>query len=228
MFKTVVDADGEYEFARASFGAGYAAKDESGIGGSGGYVRADGSVGAVRALAGASTMLHLRLYGGVANNTPVERAVFASSQDPFETFHNDLFRPRGALFKQRGLNYLPLGGAGLRGFSVDLPLDAVGAANGEIVQSLTTLHGDWGRATISLSGFGDAAIATSRQVALPDSFLADAGAGLIVRGRLYDRDVYVRLDAPLFVNHSGLAGGSGLGGHGSFAPRWTVTVGDLW
>jgi hypothetical protein len=63
---------------------------------------------------------------------------------------------------------------------------------------------------------------------LPDSFLADAGAGLIVRGRLYDRDVYVRLDAPVFVNHSGLAGGGGLGGHGSFAPRWTLTVGDLW
>ena len=228
LFRTVVNADGQYEFARASFGAGWAASDATGVGGSGGYVRADGSIGAALALDRASTMLHLRLYGGVANNTPVQRAVFASSQDPFETFHNDLFRPRGALFKQRGVNYLPLGGAGLRGFAVDLPLDAVGAVNGELVQSLTTLDGGWGRATISLSGFGDAGVATSRQVPLPDSFLADAGAGLIVRGRLYDRNVYVRLDAPFFVNHSGLAGGGGLGGNGSFAPRWTLTVGDLW
>jgi len=58
--------------------------------------------------------------------------------------------------------------------------------------------------------------------------LSDAGAGLIARGRLYDRDFYVRLDAPVFVNQARLAGGRGLGGNGSFAPRWTFTVGDLW
>jgi len=54
------------------------------------------------------------------------------------------------------------------------------------------------------------------------------GAGLVARGRLYDRDVYVRLDAPVFANQSGLAGGTGLGGRGSIARRWTITVGDLW
>jgi len=51
---------------------------------------------------------------------------------------------------------------------------------------------------------------------------------LVARGRIYDRPVYIRLDAPVFVNHSGLAGGTGLGGKGSIARRWTITVGDLW
>ena len=63
---------------------------------------------------------------------------------------------------------------------------------------------------------------------LESDVLSDAGAGLIARGRLYDRDFYVRLDAPVFVNRPSLAGGRGLGGNGSFAPRWTFTVGDLW
>jgi len=38
----------------------------------------------------------------------------------------------------------------------------------------------------------------------------------------------VRLDAPILVNRNGLAGGGGLGGNGSFAPRWVITVGDWW
>jgi hypothetical protein len=192
------------------------------------YLRAEGSVGAVRSIVGSSSQIHARLFGGVARNAPRERAVFASSQDPFETFDNDLFRPRGALLKQSGVNYLPLGGAGLRGFGFNTPLDKVGAANGELVQSLFSSRGRWGNATIAFSVFGDAGFATSTQIELPDSFLSDAGAGLIARGRLYDRDYYVRLDAPVFVNHASLAGGRGLGGGGSLAPRWNITVGNLW
>ena len=76
--------------------------------------------------------------------------------------------------------------------------------------------------------FGDAGRATATYTALSNQTLADAGVGLVARGRLYDRDVYVRLDAPVFANQSGLAGGTGLGGRGSIARRWTITVGDLW
>jgi len=154
--------------------------------------------------------------------------VFASSQDPFETFNNDLFRPRGALLKRPGVNYLPLGGAGLRGFSIDLPLQRVASGNVELVQRLGTTKGNWGHGTISLSFFGDAGLAWSNALLLNSDVLSDAGAGLIARVRLYDRDFYVRLDAPVFVNRPSLAGGRGLGGNGSFAPRWMFTVGDLW
>jgi hypothetical protein len=88
--------------------------------------------------------------------------------------------------------------------------------------------GIWGYGSIAFSIFGDAGVASSKSLDLDNSALSDAGAGLIARGRLYDRNLYVRLDAPVFVNHTSLAGGKGLGGNGSFAPRWTITVGDLW
>jgi hypothetical protein len=227
-FKSVVSADGEYTTARAALGAGYSSSNAPANGTSGAYMRAEGSAGAVRSVVGTVTQLHVRLFAGVARGAPRQRAIYASTQDPFETFNNDLFRPRGAVLKQDGVNYLPLGGAGLRGFGFDVPLDGVGAANGELVQRLTTMKGAWGQGTLSVSFFGDAAFASSSQIALPGSFLSDAGAGLIARGRLYDRNVYVRLDAPVFVNHASLANGKGLGGHGSIAPRWTITVGDLW
>jgi hypothetical protein len=194
----------------------------------GGYLRAQGSIGVVRSLAGTASQLRVRLYGGAAPNAPSQRAVYASSQDPFETFTNDLFRPQDAVLKQSGVNYLPLGGAGLRGYQIDTPLDAVGAVNGEFVQRLATTHGNWGRATFAFSIFGDAAVASSKAVGLSGTTLTDAGAGLIARGRLYDRDVHVRLDAPVVVNYTRLAGWKGLGGSGSVARRWVITVGELW
>ena len=228
MYRTVEDEDGSYAIGRLSGGAGFATHDKVADTGSRGYFRGQGSIGVVRSLVGTASQIHVRLFGGIAESAPQERKIFASTQDPFETFNNDLFRPRGALFKQRGLNYLPLGGAGLRGFEIDMPLDQVASVNGEFVQRLVTTHGRWGRGTVSFSIFGDAGVASSKSIDLTGQLLSDAGAGLIARGRFYDRDLYVRLDAPIFVNHSSFAGGGGLGGHGSLAPRWTITVGDLW
>jgi hypothetical protein len=171
--------------------------------------------------------VHLRVFGGVARGAPAQRSIFASSQDPFETFNNDLFRARGALLKQSGINYLPLGGAGLRGYRYDLALDGVAAVNVEFVQRLVSLRGAWGRGSVGLSIFGDAGFASSQFVDLTNNSLSDAGVGLVTRARLYDRDVYVRLDSPFLVNQAGLAGWRGLG-NGSVAPRWTLTIGDLW
>jgi hypothetical protein len=228
-YRSVITSDGEYEDAHASLAAGYATNNSSTAGQSlGAYLRAEGSVGAVRSLVGTTSQLHVRLYGGVANGAPRQRAIYASSQDPFQTFDNDLFRPRGALFKQSGINYLPLGGAGLRGFGYDVPLTSVAAANAEAVQRLGSTKGAWGQATFSASVFGDAGVASALQGVLPGSFLSDAGAGLIARGNIYDRRYAVRLDAPVFVNHASLAGGRGLGVNGSFAPRWVISVGELW
>jgi hypothetical protein len=228
-YRSVITSDGEYEDAHASLAAGYATNNSSTAGQSlGAYLRAEGSVGAVRSLVGTTSQLHVRLYGGVANGAPRQRAIYASSQDPFQTFDNDLFRPRGALFKQSGINYLPLGGAGLRGFGYDVPLTSVAAANAEAVQRLGSTKGAWGQATFSFSVFGDAGVASALEGVLPGSFLSDAGAALIARGNIYDRRYAVRLDAPVFVNHASLAGGRGLGGNGSFAPRWVISVGELW
>ncbi|HXD50077.1 MAG TPA: M1 family aminopeptidase [Gemmatimonadaceae bacterium] len=228
-YRTTLTADSEYVIARASAGLGVATNTVSPPGEpSRGYLRAEASVGAVQSLVGTASQLRLRVYGGVARNAPEQRAIFASSADPFETFTNDLFRSRGALLKQPGVNYLPLGGAGMRGFAITTALDRVVALNGEWLQRLASTHGEWGRATVSFSAFGDVASASSRYVALSSSLLEDAGAGLVVKGRLYDRELSLRFDAPLFVNHTSLAGWRGLGDNASFTPRWVFTVGDLW
>jgi hypothetical protein len=232
-YRTTMTADSEYITFRGSLGGGVATRSNvsrttESVDHGGGYLRAQGSIGVVRSLAGTASQLRVRLYGGAAPNAPSQRAVYASSQDPFETFTNDLFRPQDAVLKQSGVNYLPLGGAGLRGYQIDTPLDAVGAVNGEFVQRLATTHGNWGRATFAFSIFGDAAVASSKAVGLSGTTLTDAGAGLIARGRLYDRDVHVRLDAPVVVNYTRLAGWKGLGGSGSVARRWVITVGELW
>jgi hypothetical protein len=227
-YRTAILADSSYLSGHASLGGGAA----GGGAGSGeaarGYLRAQASLAAVQPVGTMATQLRLRVFGGIAKHAPRQRAIFASTRDPFETFTNDLFRPRGALFKQDGINYLPLGGAGLRGFGINTPLDGVAAVNGELLQRLVTTTGPWGRATVSLSAFGDVASGSSSYLTLTEHLLSDAGAGVVVQGRLYDRDVYVRLDAPVFVNQTAIAGGRGLGGNGSLAPRWTITVGDLW
>ena len=228
-YRSAILADSEFVTAKASLGLGLAASAlASRTEHTRGYLRGEGSVGAVRNLAGTASQLHLRIYGGIAHNAPRQRSIFASSQDPFETFRNDLWRARGALFKRSGFNYLPLGGAALRGFKTDVALDGALAANAEFVQRLVDVNGQWGRGSLSLSFFGDLGTATAKYTALQDHSLTDAGVGLVARGRIYDRPVYVRLDSPFFVDHSGLAGGTGLGGRGSIARRWTITVGDLW
>ena len=228
-YKTALDADSAYTTLHVSVGAG----GTSGIAPSTaepkrGYLRAQGSIVAVRPIVGTASQVHLRIYGGVAENAPRQRAIYASTQDPFETFTNDLFRSKGAVFKRPGVNYLPLGGAGLRGYGINVPLDRVAAVNGEFLQRLFTTKGVWGDGTLSFSIFGDVSLATSKLLGLQTDPLNDAGAGLVAKGTLYDRAYYVRLDAPVFANRSGLAGGRGLGGGGSIAPRWTITVGNIW
>lgn len=228
-YRSAILADSEYVTAKGSLGLGLAASAlASRTEHTRGYLRAEGSVGAVRNLGTTASQLHLRLFAGLAHNAPRQRSIFASSQDPFETFRNDLWRARGALFKRDGFNYLPLGGAALRGFKTDVALDGVVSTNIEFVQRLLDVQGQWGRGSLALSFFGDAGKGTATYTALQDNAFVDGGAGLVARGRIYDRPIYVRLDAPVFVNHSGLAGGTGLGGRGSIARRWMITVGDLW
>ncbi|HEY4303349.1 MAG TPA: M1 family metallopeptidase [Gemmatimonadaceae bacterium] len=196
-----------------------------------GYVRGEGSVTGVRSIVGTASQVRVRAYGAFAPNAPLQRKIFASSVDPLESFNNDLFRARGALFKQQNVNYLPIGGAGLRGFAVNIPLDAVVAVNGELLQRLGTVRGQWGNATFSLSGFGDVARGSSdKYIYLTNSFLSDAGAGIVARGRLFDRGFNVRLDVPFFVNQAGLAGWPAFGhdrNGGSVASRWVLTIGDV-
>jgi hypothetical protein len=142
----------------------------------------------------------LRVVAGWAPSAPLQRSVFASSRDPMETFADNYFRPAGALLKRRNVNYRPLGGAVLRGYSPFLALDQVLGVNAEASERLRSWTGPFGRVTAYATGFADAAavrISPESPIGANQRVLADAGVGLALRGRFYDRDVRVRVDVPL-------------------------------
>jgi hypothetical protein len=177
-----------------------------------GYVRVEASATRTAFLESGAFALVGRLYGGASSKAPIQRAIFAATQDPFETFWSNWYRPHGAVLKADGLNYQPLGGAALRGYDYRLVLDRVAALNVELAQRVLNMGTERsGRQSLWVSAFGDIAAASGQFVELDGALLADAGVGVSVRGRLYDRDIRVRLDVPLIVHQPGLSIGEGRG-----------------
>ena len=170
------------------------------------------------------TRLWGRVFAGGTANTPLQRALYAATRDPVATFENHFYRPSGALLKRLNsdvsseLAYLPLGGAGLRGYGPGVPLDRVVAANVEARRRLTRPFG--GPRGLAVWGAVFADVATgSLDPRTPDdqTFFADAGPGVSVRGRLFDRDVQIRLDLALYTH-----------GRSRGAPSVFLAFNDLW
>ena len=193
-----------------------------------GFVRVEASGARMQFLASNLT-LGVRLYGGAQSKAPLQRAIFASTVDPFTSFWSAWFRPRGAVLKQDALNTLPFGGAGLRGYSFNVALSRVAAANVELAQRVRSFgNASSGRRSIWLSAFGDVAAASSDFVDIGGgSMLLDAGVGATLRGRIFDRDVRFRLDFPVFVKQPGLAVSENLA-NASLGFRYVFTLNDLW
>jgi len=222
------DDDGSYQSFGASIGAGLSRPR---VGGemAKGYVRGDISGTQVQYFQGGAIAVIGRLYAGGESRAPLQRAIFASTSDPFQTFWSNWYRPRGSLYKLDAVNVLPLGGAMLRGYSFDFGLSRVGAANLELAQRLREFGSRaTGRRAIWFSAFGDIAAASSDFVPFHGSMLLDAGVGLSLRGRVYDRDVHFRLDFPLFVKQPNLAGGPSFARKGSLGFRYVFSLQDLW
>jgi len=220
--------DGSYQAFGASIGAGLS-RPRTGDTMAKGYVRGEASAMQVQYLADGALAIVGRLYGAGESRAPLQRAIFASTSDPFTTFWSNWYRPRGSIYKQDGLNVLPLGGAMLRGYSYGVALSRVGAANLEVAQRMTQFGtAANGRKSIWFSAFGDIAAASSDYVQFGGSMLLDAGIGASLRGRIYDRDVHFRLDLPLFVKQPGLAGGPSFARKGSFGFRYVFSLTDLW
>jgi hypothetical protein len=216
-----IDASGAFRWQR-TLGAGrsYLFLEPSGVVGTttdDWYGKAESAFGVV--VAGSRTRGAVRLYGGISEAAVVQRALFLSTQDPVETYWNHLWRPRGALLKRPGFNFLPLGGPGLRGYAPGIVTDRTVAANTDVSARLFQLPG---MRTLGLwaHGFGD--------VGTMPGFdpLADAGVGLSLRGRLFDRDITVRIDAPFWVSEPALSVGRER--DDQLAPRWVLTLSDLW
>jgi len=186
------------------------------------FAKADVALGGVRL--SEKTRAAIRAYGAVASQVPSQRALLLNAADPISTYWNHFWRPRGALLKRPGFNWLPLGGAGLKGYRYGLGSDAVGAANLDMARRVGSIQGS---NTLALwaHAFGDGAVTDAFDV------LGDAGLGVSVRGRFYDREVNIRIDSPFFVSKPVLAIGrdpsSALVG-GGLAGRWVITFNDLW
>jgi hypothetical protein len=222
------DIDGSYQSFGASIASGLA-RPRSGGAMAKGYVRGEISGMQVQYLEGGAFTLVGRLYGAGESRAPLQRAIFASTADPFSTFWSNWYRPRGSIFKQDEINVLPLGGAGLRGYSYGVALSRVGAANVELAQRLRTFGSRLnGQRALWVSAFGDVAAASSHYVQFGGSMLLDAGVGASLRGRIYDRDVHFRLDLPLFVKQPSLAGGPSFARKGSLGLRYVFSLTDWW
>ena len=182
------------------------------------FGKAEAALGAV--LQQSRARAAFRLYGAASETRVGQRALYLSALDPVDTYWNHWWRPRGALLKRPGFNFLPLGGAGLRGYAADIVTERTVAANADVgarlfqIPPLPTL-GLWAH------GFADAA---TLQGFNP---LVDAGLGLALRGRLFDRDIHVRVDAPFYLSQPELAIGTA-DQEERFAPRWVITFRDLW
>ncbi|HYC50286.1 MAG TPA: M1 family metallopeptidase [Gemmatimonadaceae bacterium] len=201
-----------YTIVEASAIAGMAGHNQA-------YTRGELIAGAM-ASPTAETRLGLRVYL-TAGSGPGQRAALFSAEDPLTTFWNHAWRPRGGLLKRPGVNWLPLGGGGMRGFAYGTGSNTFAALN---TDGSTRLFGIPRSRTLAVWGhaFGD--IGTGNVG--PDQFIADAGVGASLRGRLYDRDIVVRIDSPLYVSDPFLAVGRER--RDEIAPRWVITFKDLW
>jgi hypothetical protein len=211
-------ADGSYSFGEA--------RGVLGATGLHAYGKLEGSAGVTSAMS-ERVRLSLRAYAGLADGrTPPQRSLYLSAEDPVATFGNHWWRPHQAILKQPDVHWLPLGGAALRGFHWGVASSGVVAMNGEASRRLGQLPRRLGDLEAWVDVFGDAGY--TGDAVSPEGFLLDAGAGLQLRGRLFDQPVHLRLDVPAFVNRPGIAIDRRTGRSEQWGARWVITFNDIW
>jgi len=203
---------GSYWFAEPSLLGGYARRT---------YGKAELSAGRLQQISDRARV-GVRVYGGMADGL-AQRGLFLSASDPVSTYYNHWWRPAGAILKRPGVDWLPLGGAALRGYHWALASRDVVAGNLDASRRILQTDVRSSRALgVWMHAFADVAHAS------PQRGLADAGIGVSASGRIYDRDVFVRIDSPFYVSSPNLAIDRGRAGTGDVAPRWAITFTDLW
>ena len=209
--------DDSYWFIRPSMLGGVGGDDATE-----GYGKAELAVGRVSNV-NEDFRISVRAYGGATfGQVPAQRALYLSASDPVSTIRNHWWRPYGAILKRPNVNYLPLGGPALRAFHWALGAERAFGGNAEIARRLLDIGSRADTAGVWLTAFGDAA-------AVPgDDVLHDAGLGIAVRGRIYDRPINLRFDFPFWASDETLTLDQGRAGRGKVAPRWTISFSDIW
>lgn len=150
-----------------------------------------------------------RAYAAYSRQAPAERAVYLGIENAIATFGNHYLRPDGSPLARARSHYQPLGGAGFRGAVAFTPVEKVAAVNAEADARLVRAGPPARPLAVLLAGWANAGAAETGRV--------QAGAGLVVRGHLFDRPVRMRVDYPV------------VGENGSrFDRRWSFSFGDLW
>ena len=192
------------------------------------YLRADAAWSITGAAFGGVIQHGLRLMGGVSSDAPLERRLYLSSATPTATFANHWYRPDGGILSGNDVRFIPVGGGGFRGYDPFQSARALFAVNAEEALRLYRFAGREQRLDLLLTLFGDAGVARFDETQL----LADAGVGVALRGRFFDRDVKLRLDLPFYVRFPELAVGERALGYSThpdpFKLRWAFSFDDLW
>jgi hypothetical protein len=234
---TVADVSAEWKwrsrrpalwFARGYLDGGIAFP-RAGSPGEGAFGRAEIEAGGTIKLDSSGRFaLMVRGFAGISNATPPERSIGLSSLDPTATFDNNFLRGQDAILVLPDVPYVPLGGAGMRGYSLYNFMENVTSVNTQLAYAFTLPKP---RSLVpGLQGalFGDIAYGTTLGSSVGSGLgYLDAGASAILRGALYDRSYVLRLDVPFFMNRPTLAPGRESGSE-QVKFRWTFTVGDLW
>lgn len=189
------------------------------------FARAEGELRGQRRFGPGSRLLAgARLFAAAqTDRTPLQRSVGVVARDATDAFENHFLRGAGALLSNEDARYADLSGGGLRAYQPWLRTDRIAALNLETGVVAWRPQGGRRLPELHLLAFGDGA-------AVPDGeWLADAGVGVALRGALFDRDVRLRFDVPLWVDDP-LAGVQGNTGQRTdrVRLRWTWSVRDLW
>ncbi|MEZ4411561.1 MAG: M1 family metallopeptidase [Gemmatimonadales bacterium] len=157
------------------------------------------------------TSLALRGYAGAAlANDPVvkQRQIYLAGADPYEQLYNPFLRSEGALLVRPGVYYQAPGGANLRGFDPHTSSRQAYGLNAQVERTLVSRRGAKLFSTVSVSVWGDAALADPPSGSAAYGALRgfyDAGLGVSASHRIGQTSFVTRFDVPLFVSQAGLA-----------------------
>ena len=175
------------------------------------------------------TTSFVRLFGVYGSDrAPVERLPGATMRASTDNYFNHWVRPRDGLFSSDESRVVVPGGLGLRGYDIRLVAFRALSLNVEEAVRITAFGGGR-RPRLFATAFVTGAIPLEGLSArdLADHALSEAGVGLALRGPLFDRDLRLRVDVPLWLSDPWAAiGRQSLGRETAF--RLSFAAGDLW
>ena len=204
--------------------AGGAARRRVGLAEWSNYPRIELSVDRLHMARAGRVALFGRAFFGLAEGAPYQRGIFVSSADPLSRLDSHWSRPGEMLLRDADDVFIVMGGGGLRGYSPFFAAERLMSTNLEAAFRLVSFAPRQPRLGIWASSFADGGYMWGGG---GGAMLADAGVALSLRGQLFDREVRLRADFPIYVRHPGLDRGFGRG-EDRVAFRWGFSFSDLW